>query len=128
MDNLVSEIFASLPIRTIFAFHFVIRPNITKPFKKNATLTSNYDNQPKSITKVKVIETIQIPPFSETVVLAAVHDSTLLHWEGLFDASPLLPSKYSFFAARGLVQVSDNQTVPVRLLNPNPTPVKVYEH
>ena len=36
--------------------------------------------------------------------------------------------KYSIYAASGLVKVLDSQTIPVRLLNPNPKPVTDYKN
>ena len=68
-----------------------------------------------------------IPPQSEVVVSAKL-DSVpqISNVTGIVAPRPSLPEKYSVFGASELVCVSEDGTIPVRMINPSFQPVKIY--
>lgn len=74
--------------------------------------------------------TCVLPPFSESVIPANLHDSaqnvstsTLV---GLVESSSRLIERYSLCGAAALVRVSGDNTIPFRVINPTSQPVTIY--
>ena len=68
-----------------------------------------------------------IPPQSEVVVPAKLNaipqQSNAI---GVVVPRSTLPEKYSVFGASELVRVSEDGTIPIRIINPSSQPVKIY--
>jgi len=68
-----------------------------------------------------------IPPQSEVVIPARLDDSSKTsNVTGFVTPRSSLTEKYSVFEAAELVRVSDDGTIPVRIINPSFQPVKIY--
>ena len=68
-----------------------------------------------------------IPPQSEVVVLTRLNSiPKKSNVFGLITPRLTLPEKYSIFGASELVYVSEDGTVPMRMINPSSQPVKIY--
>ena len=68
-----------------------------------------------------------IPPQSEVVLPARLNSiPKKSNVFGLITPRTALPEKYSIFGASELVYVSEDGTVPMRMINPSSQPVKIY--
>ena len=74
---------------------------------------------------VHAFATYVLPAHSETVIPGMLGEKSISSI-GLITARNELQERYSVHGAAELVTVSDKNTVPVRLLNPGSSPVKIY--
>jgi hypothetical protein len=74
--------------------------------------------------------TCVLPPFSESVIPANLNASSqnvaTSSLVGLVESSSRLIERYSLCGAAELVQVSGNNTIPFRVINPTSQPVTIY--
>ncbi len=78
-----------------------------------------------SVCRVRVKETVIIPPSSETIIPAQLSD-TLETSEGLILPKPQFVDKFEVLVASSVVNTR-NETVPLRLLNPSPNSITLYK-
>ena len=67
-----------------------------------------------------------LPPQSETIIEGKIDHILNSDTNGIVTTRSDLSDRYSIIGAAELVKVSDNNTVPIRLMNPTAKPVKVY--
>ena len=79
---------------------------------------------------VHAVRTCVLPPFSESIIPADLNDFAPVvatcSLVGLVEGSPRLIECYNLCGAAALVQVSENNTIPFRVINPTFQPVTIY--
>jgi len=81
----------------------------------------------EELQSIQALATYVIPPTSEAVIPARVRGSTTSGIIGLVESSPRLAERYNLQGAASLVQVSEAETIPFRLVNPTSKPVTLYK-
>ena len=95
---------------------------LTLELKEPAPVTFSND-----LVAVVAPTTYVIPPKSEAVLPAKMKGETLPGAIGLIESIPQLAERYQLQEAAALVKISDDQTVPFRLINPTSRPVTLYK-
>ena len=104
------------------------RPENPLPFSDIEAVSDDYSaNDTAFVCSVHADFSFVIPPASEMVVPGKLNclpqrpDAI-----GFVSPRSSLPEKYSIFGASELVRVSDDGTIPIRMINPSAQPVKIY--
>jgi predicted aspartyl protease len=81
---------------------------------------------PVGDVRIVAKESVVLPPFSQTVVLATA--PALKHvegYEGLIEPCEMMSAKYNVVGGRVLAKVYDGE-IPCVLMNPNDKPIRIY--
>jgi len=89
------------------------------------TVTSEEEKKQKPYT-VHVTSTFILPPRAETIVAGKLNETLQPNTTGIVTSREDFPERYSIIGASELVTISEENTVPIRLMNPTANPVKIY--
>ena len=81
--------------------------------------------QPPSYS-IHAQSTFLVPPRSEILVPAVIHQDVEINSVGIVDPRDELAARYNLIGGATLVKVSTEKTIPFRLLNPTNQPIKIY--
>ena len=97
------------------------------PFDSDPVTVDN-DCCPEFVCSVHADTAFTIPPQSEIIVLGRLNAALPLKKTvcGLVVPRNDLPHRYSIFGASELVKVTEDGTLPVRMVNPSGRPVKIF--
>ena len=97
------------------------------PFDSDPVTIDN-DYCPEFVCSVHADTAFTIPPQSEIIVLGRLNAELPLKETvcGLVVPRNDLPHRYSIFGASELVKVTEDGTIPVRMVNPSARPVKIF--
>ena len=98
------------------------------PFDSDPVTIDN-DCCPEFVCSVHADTAFTIPPQSEIIVLGRLNAELPLKKTvcGLVVPRSDLPHRYSIFGASELVKVTEDGTLPVRMVNPSARPVKIFD-
>lgn len=83
------------------------------------------ENEEKSYS-VHASFSFVLPPRSETIIAGKLDEALQPNTTGMITAREDLPERYLTIGAAELVKLSEEHTVPIRLMNPTDKPVKIY--
>jgi len=83
------------------------------------------ENDEKSYS-VHAQSTFILPPQAETIIEGKPDTVLQQNTTGIITARKDLPERYSIVGAAEIVNLSKENTVPIRLLNPTAKPIKIY--
>ena len=89
-------------------------------------LDTNTDHSEPRVFAVHAQSSFIIPPSSEIIVPGGLDFSCAAASTAFLQPRPELPERYQIIGAAQLVKVSNNNSIPVRLLNPTSQPVHIY--
>ena len=95
------------------------------PFEEFVFEASTEHREP-GVFSVHAQSSFIIPPCSEIIVPGELEVGCVAGSTALLDPRAELPERYQIIGAAQLVKVSDSNSIPVRLLNPNSKPVRIY--
>ena len=102
-------------------------PNETFPFSNlGNTEITEAGNEQKPYT-VHATSTFILPPRAETIIAGKLNKTLQPNTTGIVTSREDFPERYSIIGASELVTVSEEGTVPIRLMNPTANPVKIYQ-
>ena len=78
------------------------------------------------VCSINAQATFIIPPLSEVLVPATLSKQFAVHTVGCVEPRRALTERYNIIGAAELVKISDQNTIPIRLLNPTNQPIKIY--
>ena len=98
------------------------------PFDYDPVNVDSGDCSPEFVCSVHEDTSLTIPPESEIIVLCRLNAELPLKkiFCGLVVPRNDLPHRYSIFGASELVKVTEDGTIPVRMVNPSARPVKIF--
>ena len=98
------------------------------PFDSDPVTLDGNDCCPEFVCSVHADTAFTIPPQSEIIVLGRLNAELPLKKTvcGLVVPRNDLPHRYSIFGASELVKVTEDGTLPVRMVNPSARPVKIF--
>ena len=86
----------------------------------------NFPTEGAKICSIHAQETFIIPPLSEVLIPATLSTIFNINTIGCVEPRHELTKRYNILGAAEIVTISDQNTIPIRLLNPTNQPVKIY--
>ena len=96
------------------------------------TIFDDFQNFPNvstegiKICSINAQATFIIPPLSEVLVPATLSEQFPTNIVGCVEPRHELTGRYNIIGAAELVTISEQHTIPIRLLNPTNQPIKIY--
>lgn len=86
----------------------------------------NLSSEETKVCSIHGQETFIIPPLSEVLVPATLGNQFDTNTVGCVEPRHELTERYNILGAAEIVAISDQNTIPIRLLNPTNQPIKIY--